>query len=205
MLTLTQHRVYQFIKDYISQYEYAPTTAEIAQGIGIQSRGVVHRYLKALQDAGYIQLLPNKRRNICLLSPNQKNTELSLPLLGRIAAGEPIEAIYDDETINVTEMFLSSDRYALRVKGDSMIDEGIYDGDIIICQHADRADNGQIVVALIDQLEATLKRLQKNDDTTISLIPANPAHQVQVYASNRVTIQGLFIGLMRFPGAKSIQ
>lgn len=200
MLTLAQHRVFRFIKAYWSNNQYAPTTAEIAEGIGIKSRGVVHRYLKALEDHGYIRLAPNKKRNITLLAPRQEAANISLPLLGRIAAGSPIEAVYDDESINVSEMFLSSDRYALRVKGDSMIDEGIHDGDIIICEHAEQASNGQIVVALIDRSEATLKRLKKNDDGTVSLIPANPEHETQIYASHRVTIQGLFIGLLRFSG-----
>lgn len=197
MLTLGQHRVYMFIKSYIERYDYAPTTAEIAEGIGIQSRGVVHRYLKTLQEAQYIRLLPNKRRNIELLDRAVQGKPKTLPLLGRIAAGEPIEAIDGEESINVTETFLSPDRYALRVKGDSMIDEGIYDGDIIICQQTNHADNGQIVVALIDQHEATLKRLQKNNDATISLIPANPKHRIQIYPSHRVTIQGVFLGLLR--------
>lgn len=197
MLTLAQHKVYRFIQQYFKQHQYSPSTAEIAQGIGISSRGVVHRYLKALEKHDYIQLQPGKKRNIVLCSEN-KNIEFSLPLLGLIAAGQPIETLYDNETINVTEMFLSPGRYALRVKGDSMIDEGIHDGDIIICQHADQADNGKIVVALIDGAEATLKRLQNNQDGTISLQPANPAHRVQTYASHRVTVQGIFIGLLRF-------
>ena len=200
MLTLGQHRVYRFIKNYMEQHQYAPTTAEIAMGIGIQSRGVVHRYLKALEDAGYLRLQPNKRRNIVLQTPVHQAVNLSIPLLGRIAAGEPIEALYDDESINVTEMFLSADRYALRVKGDSMIDEGIHDGDIIICQHADSARDGQIVVALIDRTEATLKRLKKHENGMVSLIPANQNHHTQIYPSHRVTIQGLFVGLLRFSG-----
>lgn len=197
MLTLGQHKVYRFIQTYIQAHEYAPTTAEIAAGIGISSRGVVYRYLKALEKLSYIRLEPYKKRNIVLLEQSQ-STEFSLPLLGLIAAGQPIEAMCDDETVNVTEMFLSPGRYALRVKGDSMIDEGIHDGDIIICQYSDHADNGKIVVALIDRSEATLKRLQNNQDGTISLLPANSTHQIQVYASHRVTIQGIFIGLLRF-------
>ena len=196
MLTFTQHRVHRYIKQYIKAHNYAPTTAEIAAGIGIRSRGVIHRYLKELESAGYIHLEPHRKRNI-RLKERPTQTTRQLPLLGRIAAGEPIEAIYDNESINVTEMFLAEDRYALRVKGDSMIDEGIYDGDIIICQHAEQASNGQIVVALIDNAEATLKKLQKNDNGTVSLIPANRTHKIQIYESHRVRVQGLFIGLLR--------
>ena len=106
MLTFTQHRVHRYIKQYIKTHNYAPTTAEIAAGIGIRSRGVVHRYLKELEAAEYIRLEPNRKRNI-RLQERPKQTAFQLPLLGRIAAGEPIEAIYDNESINVTRTFFS--------------------------------------------------------------------------------------------------
>ncbi len=196
MLTLAQHNVYRFIQQYIEENELAPTTGEIAQAIGIKSRGVVYRYIKALEQAGYIELIPNKRRNISI--KKQQSGELEIPLLGKIAAGLPIEAVHDNETVNVTNLFLSPGRYALRVKGDSMLDEGIHDGDIIICQEANTADNGQIVVALVDNESATLKRLQKNNDNTVTLLPANTQHAPQTYIHTRVRIQGVFVGLLRF-------
>lgn len=195
MLTLAQHNVYRFIKDYIEKNGYAPTTAEIAEGIGIKSRGVVHRYLKALVDAGHINLEPNRKRNIRMVEA--KNLEYSLPLLGKIAAGLPIEAVQDNESVDIASMFLSPGRYALRVKGESMIDEGIHDGDVIICQHADNARDGQIVVALVDNEGATLKKLRRNRDATITLVPANSAHEPQTYDCDRVRVQGIFVGLLR--------
>lgn len=196
MLTLAQHNVYRFIQQYIEENNIAPTTGEIAQAIGIKSRGVVYRYIKALEQAGYLVLTPNKRRNISI--KKMQPTELAIPLLGKIAAGQPIEAVHDNETVNVTNLFLSPGRYALRVKGDSMLDEGIQDGDIIICQETQTADNGQIVVALVDNEAATLKRLQKNKDETVTLLPANSQHAPQTYLHSRVRIQGIFVGLLRF-------
>lgn len=195
MLTLAQHNVYRFIQDFIEKNQYSPTTAEIAEGIGIKSRGVVHRYLKALVDAGHIDLEPNRKRNIRLKEENKMDYQL--PLLGKIAAGMPIEAVHDNESVDIASMFLTPGRYALRVKGNSMIDEGIHDGDVIICQHADSARDGQIVVALVDNEGATLKKLRRNRDATITLIPANSEHHPQTYACDRVRVQGIFVGLLR--------
>ena len=195
MLTLSQRKTYEFVKKYVQGNDYAPTVAEIATGIGIKSRGVVHRYLKALEEKGYIHLLPKRHRNIRLLKHNPLG---SIPLVGAIAAGQPIEAIEQNEAVEVAAIFLGADRYALRVKGDSMINEGIFDGDIVVCERRETADDGQIVVALIDHEEATLKRLYHNADDTITLLPANPAHQPMVYPAKRVMIQGIYIGLLRF-------
>jgi repressor LexA len=195
MLTFQQQASYNFIIDYISKYKVAPTTAEIAQAIGIRSRGVVHRYLKSLQDAGLIRLLPSKKRNIELLNHTiNKNT---IKLIGKIAAGRPIEAIHQDEEIEVSKMFIGSDRYALKVHGDSMKDDGIIDGDIVICQHSQVARNGQIVVALVEGSQATLKRIQYNDNGTITLNPSNSNHKPQIYPEELIQVQGLFIGLLR--------
>jgi repressor LexA len=196
MLTLSQRKTYEFVKQYFHHNHYAPTAAEVAQGIGIQSRGVVHRYLKALADKGYIRLTPNRHRNIQLLARDASSP--SIPLMGAIAAGRPIEAVAQQEAIDVAQIFLGVNRYALRVKGDSMIDEGILDGDIVICEHACNAQDGQIAVVLIDHEQATLKKVYHNVDNTITLLPANSSHQPMVYAANRVEIQGIYIGLLRF-------
>ena len=192
MLTSKQNETYQFIKQYINQFGIAPTTAEIAMGIAIKSRGVVHRYLKNLQALDLIELIPGKKRNIQL-----KEKKHTIPLLGKIAAGLPIEAIESTEEIDVLKFFLGEGRYALEVKGDSMINEGIFDGDIVVCEQANTAKNGDIVVALIDNDQATLKTIQNNNNGYISLIPANDDHLPQVYQSNRITIQGIFVGLLR--------
>lgn len=194
MLTAAQHKTFQFVKQFVARHGYSPTTAEIAKGIQIKSRGVVYRYLQALVTQGLIQLMPNRRRNIQLLDPQLEH----LPLVGQIAAGNPIEAISQQESIDVSQIFLGANRFALRVKGDSMIDEGILDGDIVVCSASDTAKTGQIVVALVDHEQATLKRLQCNPDNTITLFPANAQHKPQVYAADRVKIQGIFIGLLRY-------
>ena len=197
MLTLGQNKVYQFIQSHIKTYGHAPTVAEIACGIGIRSRGVAHRYVKALVDAGLLQLEKGRRRNIRLKSTNSAHGRFVLPLLGKIAAGQPIEAISDEETVDVTDMFLTHGRYMLRVQGDSMVDDGILDGDLIICHQTNRASEGQIVVALIDKEQATLKRLSLRQPGFITLIPASPNHAPQTYASDRVEIQGVYVGLLR--------
>lgn len=195
MLTMQQHNTFEFIKNFIKKYKISPTMAEIAKGIGIKSRGVVHRYVHAIADEGLIKTIPKRSRNIQLLDliPGFN----LLPLVGAIAAGQPIEAIEDNETINIGEIFLGEGRFALRVKGDSMIEDGIFDGDVVVCQRSEVANDGQIVVALIDNSEATLKRIQKNTNQTITLLPANAKLKPMVYDANRVTIQGIFIGLLR--------
>lgn len=203
MLTQKQTATLDIVKHYIQTMGYAPTTQEIAKALGIRSRGVVHRYLKALEAEGYIRLEAHQKRNIRLCMPPQNQAlinstlETEIPLLGSIAAGAPIEAIAHQQTLNLAQLFLGPGRYALRIKGDSMMDEGIFHGDTIICQHAQTATAGQIVVALIDQQEATLKRIQFEAPNTIILQPANAAYDAQRYESSRIQIQGIFIGLLR--------
>lgn len=199
MLTLSQRKTEAFIRKFFKEHGYAPTASEIAEGIGIKSRGVVHRYLKALAQAGRIALTPKRHRNIRLLEPVTEILEglNPLPLLGSIAAGRPIEAIPQHENVDVANIFIGPNRYALKVKGDSMVDEGILDGDVVICERRDSADNGQIAVALVDHEEATLKRIQHNPDSTITLHPANSKLKPMVYPADRVTIQGIYIGLIR--------
>lgn len=202
MLTAVQHKTYQFIKQFIDKYGYSPTTAEIAKGIKIKSRGVAYRYLSALAEKGLITLTPHRRRNIQLLTSatHQATTHQGLPLLGQIAAGSPIEAVPQQETVDVADLFYGRNRYALRVNGNSMVEEGIFDGDIVICERRVTAQNGQIVVALIDNEYATLKRLLHNSDKSVTLLPANSDHLPQTYSPERVQIQGIFIGLLRYNG-----
>jgi len=192
MLTDKQHLVLMMLQDYYNKHQKSPTIAEIAEHLGIKSRGIAHRYVKHLAKEGYIALLPQRWRNIQLLTPHNH-----LPIIGKIAAGSPIEAIENQESFDLMHWFLGPGRYALKVEGDSMIDEGIMDGDIIVCQNALTARSGQIVVALIDQAQATLKRIDYPDNEHICLIPANQNHDRQVYHASRVTIQGIFVGLLR--------
>lgn len=196
MLTTAQHKTLSFIRQFVAGHGYAPSLAEIAAGIGIRSKGAVHRYVQALADAGYIRLVPGRKRGI-QLTDEAASELLSLPLLGRIAAGQPIEAIPGRDTVNLAEFFLGPERFALHVRGDSMIDAGILDGDTVIVEHRETARDGDIVVALIDNQEATLKRLKRRTDGAVALIPENRAMSTMVYSAARVSIQGVVVGVMR--------
>ena len=196
MLTLGQRRTYEFIKKFVAEHDYAPTAAEIAVGTGIKSRGVVHRYLKALAAAGKIHLTPKRHRNISLINETIA-THKSLPLVGTLVAGSPIETIADADPIDLLKIFLGEKRYALTVKGNSMIDEGIFDGDIVVCEQADQAVNGQIVVAVIDNQEATLKRFEKTVTGKVVLYPANEQLNPMIYDAHQIAIQGIYVGLLR--------
>jgi repressor LexA len=199
MLTERQQATYNFIREYFLRNGRAPKLNEIAMGIGIRSRGVVHRYLKAIADEGLIEILPGRHRGIRLLDDEVRESPSAyeLPLLGKIAAGLPIEAIPDQDTINLADFFIGPGRFVLRVQGDSMIDAGILDGDMVVVASRNYADNGDIVVALIDNNEATLKRIRYHEDNSITLIPANPALKPIRYSGGRIQVQGVVVGQMR--------
>ncbi len=195
MLTPTQDRALTFIRRYLNRRGYAPSLIEIAEGIGITSKGTAHRHVQALADAGRIRLIPGRKRGIELVD-EEEISKTSLPLLGRIAAGRPIEAIADQERLDLNDL-LGPNRYALQVKGDSMIDAGILDGDLVVIERRDTADDGAIVVALIDDEEATLKRLKRLKSGRIKLIAANPEVPPLTYAAKRVRIQGVLVCQLR--------
>ena len=199
MLTDRQEATYRFIRDYHVRRGRAPTLTEIADGIGIRSKGVVHRYLKALADAGLIELERGRHRGIRLTDhlTEGPSTPFTLPLVGKIAAGQPIEAIPDHTTVDLTAFFMGPNRFVLKVQGDSMINAGILEGDMVIVEQRQHAINGDIVVALIDNDEATLKFLQKNKDGTISLLPANDTLRPMIFSAERIQIQGVVVGQMR--------
>ena len=194
MLTKGQKRIWDFIQSYVQTHACAPTISEITDGIGLKSRSAVHRAVQAISTEGLINIIPNKRRNILLQASNH---EIGLPLVGRIAAGEPIEAIEQQEYIDINALFTGEDRYLLKVKGDSMIGDNICDGDYVVCEKAETARDGSIVVALIDRVEATLKRLFRQKDNSIILQPSNPQLKPMHYPAHRVQVQGLFVGLFR--------
>ena len=196
MLSRREQDTYQLIRNFIAHHGHAPLLNEIAAGLGIQSKGTVHRYVQAIAKAGLIELIPGRHRGMRLCNPPPAEST-SLPLLGRIAAGQPIEAIPDQEEIDLSEFFMGPNRFVLKVQGDSMIDAGILDGDMVIIKQGQRADNGDIAVALLDNEEATLKYLQHNRDGSITLHPANTALRPITYAASRVRIQGIVIGQMR--------
>jgi len=196
-LTDKQRLTLDFIESYITRHAVAPKLQEIAEGIGISSRGVAHRYVQALTDAGFIQTGKGKHRNIQLLKPRPHRPESVLPLLGKIAAGKPIEAIPGEDQLDLRDFF-GHNNFAVRVQGDSMIEAGIMDGDTVIIEFRETANDGDIVVALIDETETTLKRFKRsNKGRYIKLIPANKEMEEMVYEANRVRIQGVLIGQLR--------
>lgn len=200
MLTPRQQDTLGFIRDYLAQHGYAPLLSEIAPGIGIRSKGVVHRYLQELSREGLIEIIPGKHRGIRLIEsedlPHEKK-DLALPLLGRIAAGRPIEAIPNHDQIDLAEFFIGENRFVLKVQGESMIEAGILDGDMVVVEQCHQAKDGDIIVALIDQQEATLKTLRHNNDGSIILIPANSQMPPMIYPAERVAIQGVVVGQLR--------
>jgi repressor LexA len=198
MLTPSQHKTLAFIQQYIASHGYAPSLSEIALGIGIQSKGVAHRYVQALAEEGVVTLHAGRKRGIELVEPEGDETsELTMPLLGRIAAGQPIEAIPGQDVLDLSSLY-GPNRYALRVTGDSMIDAGILDGDTVIIEHREIADDGEIVVALIDGEDATLKRLKYRQDGNLALIAENATMPPMIYSAERVMVQGIVVGQLRW-------
>lgn len=195
MLSTRQQDTYRFIRDYIIRHGQAPLLTEVAEGLGITSKGVVHRHVQALAEAGLLELHSGRHRGITLT--DRQAAQPTLPLLGKIAAGRPIEAISGQDEVNLADFFLGAERFLLKVQGDSMIEAGILDGDMVVVQRCQRADDGSIVVALIDNEEATLKRLQSNRDGSITLHPANSSLSPLRYPASRVSIQGKIVGQLR--------
>ncbi len=196
MLTTQEQNTLQFIRNYIAQFGYAPKFKEIGQAIGVKSQGTIHRYVKALEDKGYIERAKNNSRGIQLVDLPLVAPPV-IPLVGKIAAGLPIEAVEDQQELNLAEMFMGPDLFALRVSGDSMIDAGILDGDYVVIKKQPVAHDGEIVVALIDRVEATLKRFRRISNSEVKLIPENPEMEPMIYRADRVTIHGVLVGQMR--------
>lgn len=198
MLTDRQAQVYDFVRAYVERHGRPPMLREIARHLGIVSRGTVHRYLQAIAEAGLISIEPQRSRGIRLIDHAAQGLSTArLPLLGRIAAGRPIEAIPGQDEIDLSEFFMGPRRFVLRVMGDSMSEAGILDGDMVIVEQCNSARDGDIVVALIDGSEATLKRLQSHTDGSLTLHPANRAYAPMRYSAARVAIQGVVVGQFR--------
>jgi len=195
-LTDRERDTYEFIRDHVARHGYPPKLQEIARGIGIRSRGTVHRYLQALQRAGLIAIERDRARGIRLLEAEPESSA-GLPFLGRINAGQPLEAVPDAGYVDLTEFFMAPGRFVLRVQGESMIDDGILDGDFVIIEQRQSAREGEIVVALVDNDDATLKRFHDNRDGSITLIPANASMAPMRYAADRVRIQGVLVAQLR--------
>lgn len=196
-MTPLQNKICSFIQQYIIENQYSPSYSEIATGVGMspKSKGVISRYIHDLVKAGMLTLEKGYRR--VSVAQNDIPIPLALPFLGRIAAGSPIEAITHHQTLNLGSLLKSADHFILEVNGDSMMDEGILSGDLVICRRTMRADENDIVVALIGQQEVTLKRLSYKIKNMITLIPANTSLKPKSYLPERVHIQGIFVGLFR--------
>lgn len=197
-LTEKQRNIHDFICRFIAAYGYSPTIAEIQIQYGLKSPATVHHALSELVRKKYIRRVPNAARGIKILKESDVPSLFEIPLLGIISAGEPIEAILTNETIEVPRALKRSARtFALQVRGDSMIGEGLIDGDYIAVEPTPLAENRQIVVALINGSEATLKRFKKVGNT-VHLEPANPKYKtIVIKPPNTVEVQGIFTGAVR--------
>ena len=202
-----QRRVYEFIRGYIASNEEPPTIAEIGRHFQISSSASVHGILSALEREGLIKRTPNISRGIQVVKQplNDDEDRGEIPLLGMVAAGQPIEAILSHDMIAVPPDMQGRGRtFALRVRGDSMIEENIQDGDIIIVASQKTADNGQVVVALIDGNYATVKKFYREPEF-IRLEPANPQFKpIFIKTPERIQIQGIVTGLIRKYGAQAL-
>ena len=194
MLTPQQRNTLDFIRRHLHRHGHAPTRTAIGEAVSVRSKGAVHRLVQALVDKGYLTRESPGWRG---LRPTGSDAAFSLPLVGRIAAGQPIEAIPGEDTLDLAEFLLGPGRYALRVVGESMVGAGILDGDTVVVAQADSARDGDIVVALIDDEEATLKRIRHRPDGQVELRPENPAMSPLVYDAARVRIQGIVVGQLR--------
>jgi len=193
-LTKRQQEIFEYISSYIDKNNYSPTYEEIKDNFGLSALSTVHEHITELVNKGYLLRDEKSPRGIAVIP--KKKQYMEIPLLGIIRAGKPIEAI---ETVNefiriVREPFLKGNIYALKVEGDSMIEEGIFDNDIIIAKKQSVADNGDMVVAIIDENEATLKKFYVEKDK-IKLQPANPKYE-PIYRKD-VEIRGVVVKIIR--------
>ncbi len=198
-LTRRQSEILDYIRGYCDDYGYAPTLQEIGARFGLSSVATVHKHVGQLVEKGYLR---RERRNASrdlevVEGAGQPVGLVTIPLLGVVAAGLPIEALPDTEEVTLPEHWLGRRRtYALRVRGESMIDEQIRDGDVVVVEERETARNGETVIALVDGDSATVKQYQRQG-AIIRLIPANPTMEPMEFEEHRVQIQGVVIGVLR--------
>jgi repressor LexA len=219
MLTRKQLELLLFINERLKEDGVSPSFEEMKDALNLQSKSGIHRLILALEERGFLRRMPNRARALEVMKlPDAHSPSIEgnlgkvkpiphagsgtraavVPVMGRIAAGVPISAI-QDHSHNITvppEMLGSGEHFALEVKGDSMINAGIFDGDTVLIRKGDTATNGDIVVALVDNEEATLKRIRKKGDS-IALEAANPAYETRIFGPDRVNVQGRLVGLIR--------
>ena len=215
MLTRKQHKLLLFIDSHLKQTGFSPSFDEMREAMGLRSKSGIHRLISGLEERGFLRRHHHRARALEVIQlpemeeelptnvirgsfARQKQDTTRIPLYGRIAAGLPIEAMADtSSSLSIpADMLGSGDYYALEVAGDSMIEAGILDGDQVIIKRTDQAENGQIVVALIDGQEVTLKRLRRKGNM-IALEPANARYETRIVPAERLVIQGHLAGLIR--------
>ena len=202
MLTKQQNKLFNFLKNRIKKTNVSPSFEEMKIAMGLKSKSGIQRLIDGLVERGFIEKKNNKKRAINILNNSIKKEEkdlINLPLLGTIAAGNPIEAIENSEDkIQIPLNLISPNKknYVLKIEGDSMINKGIVDGDKAIIEYCNDANNGDIVVALINENEVTLKKLKK-DKEKIYLIPENDNYKIQSFNPDEVSIQGKLKGIIR--------
>jgi repressor LexA len=196
-LTKRQREILDYVESFLENYGYSPSFEEIARFFGYSSLATVHEHLSNLEKKGFLRKNYNKSRSLELV-PSEGTLAVDLPLLGSVAAGLPIEAIEEQETISVPhDMLRSGNNYVLRVRGDSMVDEQIRDGDFIVVNSRQTAENGEMVVALIDGDSATVKKFYREPAGRVRLQPANTAMEPLFFDEGQVMIQGIVVAVIR--------
>ena len=198
-LTKRQNEILAYLRGHIAEHGYAPSFEEIAEQFTFASLATVHEHLTNLERKGYIRRQYNESRSIEVLPPRGTAKATEIPLLGKVAAGLPIESLMHDETIAVPDEILPrrGPNYALKVAGNSMIDEHIVDGDYVVVHGREEAQNGEMVIALVNGSEATVKKFYRETGGWIRLQPANAAMQPLRYQERDVLIQGVVVGVIR--------
>lgn len=198
-LTKRQREILDYLSDYIGDHGYAPSFEEIAGSMGFKSLATVHEHLSNLERKGVIRRSYNESRSIEVLTRARQPGVAELPLLGTVAAGEPIEAVEDRDVIMVPEAMLpaTGPNYVLRVRGDSMIEEQIRDGDYVVVHGRGTARNGETIIALLQNSHATVKKLYREKDGRVRLQPANASLEPIYVNENDLTIQGVVVGVIR--------
>ena len=202
MVTPLQIKVYDYIRQHLSKHSYSPSLTEIACGIGISPNSIslISRSIHALVAAGRLRFHKKGYRSIELANMHS----IALPVLGRFSAGEPLE-IMEIDTVDLHPIFKESDHFVVIAKGQTLIEEGIFEGDLMLFKQSLYAEENEMVLALIDQKEALLRRLSYKIQERITLIPANPNLKPKAYLTHRVQIKGVFVGLLRLKDFASIQ
>jgi repressor LexA len=198
-LTRRQSEILDYLRTHIEEQGYAPSFEEIAEKFGFASLATVHEHLTNLERKGYIRRSYNESRSIEVMPPRGTARATEIPCLGKVAAGFPIESLMSDETIAVPDDLLPrrGNNFALKVSGQSMVDEHICDGDYVVVHGKQTAENGEMVIALVNGSEATVKKFYRETGGWIRLQPANAAMQPLRYQERDVLIQGVVVGVIR--------